>query len=668
MTAKNYWAALITVALLTIPGWGTASETNDQTLSPYFHIKSGESGGEDFPLQSTRVEARVSGVIADVRVVQVYQNRGPEAIEADYVFPGSTRAAVYGMEMQIGERRIVAKIKEKEEAKATYEKAKAEGKSAGLLQQHRPNVFRMSVANIMPGDTIQVELRYTELLVPEEGEYEFVYPTVVGPRYSTKTEGSAPPEENWVANPYLAEGEEDPTGFVFNLDLEAGMPVQDLRVPSHNVHPEFPSPTSARVAIDGKPDRDVVVQYRLSGKAIQTGLILHRGEGPEAENFFLLMAQPPERPASTLLPPRDYTFVLDISGSMSGFPLDTAKALLRDLIGSLKPEDTFNVLFFAGSSFVLSPQPLAANPANIRQAIEAIEQQRGGGGTELLPALQNALKLSDGREVSRSIVVITDGYVNVETEAFDLIRENLGQANLFSFGIGSSVNRHLIEGMARVGRGEPFVVTAPNQISPQLRKFIAYVSKPVLTGIQIETPGFQVYDVEPLTHPDLFAERPLLVYGKWKGNPGGHIHIRGVNGEGKFEKTIPVFPAASAIDNPALRYLWARARIKELGDYNQFDHNDERVREITSLGLTYNLLTPYTSFVAVDEVVRNPDGSPKQVKQPLALPKGVSNSAIGSAVGTTPEPSEWALMALVAAFLVYLVRRHRRNAQVGKEA
>jgi Ca-activated chloride channel family protein len=665
MSVKILWATIITVALSTLPGWGFANESTDKTLSPYFHVKSGEDGPEDFPLQSTRVQARVSGVIADVLVVQVYQNRGQEPIEADYVFPGSTRAAVYGMEMQIGERRVVAKIQEKKQAQQTYEKAKAEGKSASLLQQHRPNVFRMSVANIMPGDTIQVELRYTELLVPEEGEYEFVYPTVVGPRYSTKTESTAPPEEDWVANPYLAEGTEDPTQFSFNLDLEAGMPLEGLRVPSHNVQPEFPSPTSAQVAIQGKPDRDVIVQYRLSGKAIQAGLILHQGEGKGegAENFFLFMAQPPERPQSTLLPSRDYTFVLDVSGSMRGFPLDTAKALLRDLIGNLKSSDTFNVLFFAGNSFVLSPHPLAAHPGNIQKAIQAIDQQRGGGGTELLPALQNAFQLSAEREGSRNIIILTDGYVNVEPEAFDLIRKNLGQANVFSFGIGSGVNRHLIEGMARIGRGEPFVVTAPNQISPAVRRFVSYVSKPVLTDIEIETPGFQVYDVEPLSHPDLLAERPILVYGKWKGSPGGNIHIRGRNGEGNFKQTIPVYPSASAMDNPALRYLWARARIKELGDYNLLRRDDERVKEITNLGLTYHLLTQYTSFVAVDEVVRNAKGNPKKVKQPLALPKGVSNSAIG----TTPEPSEWALMALVGAFLIYLISRRHRNSKRQQE-
>lgn len=654
---RSCLSPLLIILALQLPAQAT-NPPEDKTLSPYFFVKSGPENLEQFPLKNTTVEVNVSGVISDVRVIQTYENKGSVPIEADYIFPGSTEAAVYAMEMQIGERRIVAEIQEKKKAQQIFDQAKAEGKSASLLQQHRPNVFRMSVANILPGDTVQVELRYTELLYSEEGRYEFVYPTVVGPRYSeTPAEGAAPGED-WVANPYLAEGVPNPATFSFSLQLNAGMPIQEMRSVSFQATPTFADATRGRLEFSGEPNQDVVVQYRLAGDVIESGMLLHQGE---KENFFLLMAQPPKRPGVEIIPPRDYTFVVDVSGSMSGFPLDTAKQLMENLVARLQPDDTFNLLFFSGGSYVLSEVPLAATRENIQLALRAIENQRGGGGTALLPALKRALQLSAEQEGSRSIVVLTDGYINVSADVFELIRNSLGEANLFSFGIGSSVNRHLIEGMARVGQGEPFVVLHPGEISEAVQRFTNYISTPVLTDIEVTFPGLDVYDVEPVRQPDLLAERPMIVFGKWRGPASGKAVVRGQNGLGAFSEQLPVARFAGNMDNPALRYLWARAKIKQLSDYQDLFRGKERIQEITNLGLTYNLLTQYTSFVAVDKVVRNPDQAARKVKQPLPLPKGVSNNAIGSSVGSTPEPSEWALMLVVLALAIFLVRGKRNQ-------
>jgi Ca-activated chloride channel family protein len=458
-----------------------ASDTaapSDKTLSPYFHVKSGGEGNavDAMPLKVTDVQVKIVGIIADVTVTQTYSNAASVPLEASYVFPGSTRAAVYGMQMTIGERVLRAQIQPREEARRTYEQAKTEGKSTSLLEQQRPNVFQMNVANIMPGDVVKVELRYTELLVPENGEYEFVFPTVAGPRYSNQPEASAPEQDRFVKNPYLAKGEISPATFNISVDVVAGMPLQELRCDTHAAKPEFMDASRAVVKLDGSDphanDRDFILKYRLADTKIESGLLLSQGE---KENFFLLTVQPPKRSAGLVLPPRDYIFVLDVSGSMNGFPLQTAKTLMKQLFATLQPTDTFNVLLFSGGSQMLSPVPLAATSQNLARAIHIIDHEHGGGGTELLPALQQALATPNESNAARSIVLVTDGYVGCETEAFDLIRNNLNRANVFAFGIGSSINRFLIEGIARAGQGEPFIITHPGEAAQQVQKLQDYI-------------------------------------------------------------------------------------------------------------------------------------------------------------------------------------------------
>ncbi len=707
------------LAFMSLSASVQAAEMDDSTLSPYFLVKSNDPAVDRLPLLLTSADVKIAGVIADVTVTQIYKNEGTQPLEAIYVFPGSTRAAVYGMTMTIGDRTIVAKIQEKQQAKQTYETAKKAGKTASLLEQHRPNVFQMSVANILPGDNIRVELKYTELLAPTSGVYEFVYPTVVGPRYSNQAAATAPESEKWVANPYIPEKsakeltEEPPYLFDITTHLSTGIPLQMVNCSSHDVKIDYQNPSAAAISLSeevmiekiskmpperlsvvkqalfdlygedfgnlplfyqrilaagtasAQPieteqartvkefggDRDYVLRYRLADKNIESGLLLYKGE---SENFFLLMVQPPANVTSQVIPPRDYVFIMDVSGSMQGFPIDTSKTLLRNLISGLRPTDTFNVVLFAGASAVMAEQSLPATAENIEKAMRTIDQQQGGGGTELLPALRQALALPRSEGVSRSIVIATDGFVNVETEAFDLIRSNLNQANMFAFGIGSSVNRFLIEGLARVGMGEPFVVLKPEEAAEKAEQFRRYVQSPVLTQIQWEADGFEVYDVEPLSIPDVLAERPILLFGKWQGTPTGQISVRGVSGIGEYRQAFAVSDAKMDDTHAALRYLWARKRIELLGDYNKLSANDARVKEMTNLGLAYNLLTEYTSFVAVDEVVRRTTDNLRTVKQPLPLPQGVSNAAIG--VHKTPEP-ELSLLAVIAVLLAALALR-----------
>lgn len=664
----NAAGRVLVFATLLFPLVAISGQPDDRTLSPYFQIVTeNNESGETLPLQSTQVDARIAGVIADVRVTQVYRNRGNVPIDAIYVFPGSTKAAVYGMRMRIGERVVKAKIKERAAARATFNRAKSEGKRVSLLEQQRPNVFQMNVANIMPGDTVAVELRYTEIIVPEQGTYEFVYPAVVGPRYSETPVANAPDTVAWVANPYLPEGHNSSHLFDIEVSLSTGIPIQGIQSSSHDVHVSFESKGRAQVGLIGNSvdavNRDYILQYQLQGNQVESGLLLHEGEG---ENYFLLMTQPPRRVKPEQIPPREYIFVVDVSGSMHGFPLDTGKQLMTELLGGLKATDRFNILFFSGGASLLAESSLPATAENIQNAVEFMENIQGGGGTRLLPALQRAMALISEPGTARSFVVVTDGFVSVEVEAFEFVRENLDQASFFAFGIGSSVNRYLIEGLARAGRGEPFIMTSPDQARLLAKRFKEYIETPVLTGIEIEFGEFDAFEIQPGHAPDLFAERPLVVFGKWRGEARGVIRVLGHHGESVVEQTLNVEIDAVSKGNDALRYLWARQRISDLGDYHRLSPDSEFREEMTSLGLAYNLLTAYTSFIAVDELIINADGNSQAVKQPLPLPAGVSNLAVGGMVPTTPEPEILFLILVSALLLLCFVSLRRYQAIVSQ--
>ncbi len=628
---RFFTAILVMVSGLFFSGKADAQQEDggDRTLSPYFFVKSDDSGLDQMPLKSTSADVSISGVIADVKVTQVYKNAGKKPLEAIYVFPASTRAAVYGMKMIIGKRIIEAKIKKRDDARQEYEQARNQGRSASLLEQQRPNVFQMNVANIMPGDEIRVELKYTELIIPSDKVYEFVYPAVVGPRYSNQAEGSAPLSEKWSQNPYLKQGNLPSYAFGMNVKLLAGLPISQITCPTHKVKISFSSKTNALINLDKSEtyggNKDYILRYRLDGDIIKSGLMLSEGSN---ENFFLLMMQPPKRVTNADIPGREYIFIVDVSGSMHGFPLDISKELMRNLIGNLRPTDKFNVMLFSGGSTVMADESLSATPQNIARAINMIDSQQGGGGTELLPALKRALSLNKAKGVSRTVVIATDGYVTVEEEAFELIRNNLDDANMFAFGIGSSVNRHLIEGIAHVGMGEPFIVEKPGDAAAKAGSLRKMIVSPVLTQIKVKYDGFDVYDVEPPSIPDVLSERPVIIFGKWRGRPWGSVTLSGVTGNGRYADTIDV--SLTVPDKTeALKYLWARQRITLLSDYNKLRSDDKRIREVTDLGLTYNLLTAYTSFVAVDTEIRNRNGKTSAVKQPLPLPEGVSDYAVG---------------------------------------
>jgi Ca-activated chloride channel family protein len=655
------WCAAALACAALLAGQSAAAQDRDaptaKTESPYFFVKSDDPTVDQLPLKSTRVDVRIAGVIADVTVTQQYKNEGTRAIEAKYVFPGSANAAVYAMNVRLADRLLTARIKEKQAARVEYEAAKTQGKTAALLEQQRPNVFEMNVANILPGDDVRVELRYTELLIPREGQYQFVYPTVVGPRYNSPT-GNAK-SEKWVSNLYAPANTAVDTSFDLNVQMSTPIGIKQVQSTSHDVEVEGEGTTTAKVSLPdtGKVqnNRDFILNYRLAGDAIESGVMLFKGAD---ENFFLAMVQPPKVVPANAINPREYIFLVDISGSMHGFPLETSKAMLQKLIGQLRPSDTFNVMLFSGSAQMLNERSVPATKANIEQAIATINQQRGGGSTEIVPALKRIAAYPKQADVARTVIIVTDGYVAVEKEVFQLVRKHLNSTNVFAFGIGSSVNRHLMDGIARAGQSEPFIITKPGEAAKEAERFRKMIEAPVLTQVKAKFEGLDVYDIEPANLPDVLSERPVIVFGKWKGEAKGNIVIEGMSANGAYRNVVEVNERV-AQDTAALRYLWARSRITQLSDQEALEGGDAQREAILSLGLKYNLLTQYTSFIAVDQVVRNLNlQANAQVQQPSPLPEGVSNLALGAEVPSTPEPQTWLalLVALLAAAGIALRR------------
>lgn len=635
--------------------WGE----EDTTLSPYFYIEGADPKVDHLPLKDTEVKANINGIIAETYVTQTYANEGKNPISARYVFPASTRVSVHGMTMQVGDQVIRAQIKEKEEAKAEYEEAKSQGKSASLLEEQRPNVFTMDVANIMPGDEIRIELHYTELIEPVDGIYSYVFPTVVGPRYARPMETDSGGDEDWVETPYLEDTSAPEGTYKISVNLSAGVPVSNVMSRSHKISTKQEGAKTQVTLANPREyagNRDFILDYQVKGEQVSSGLMLYEGE---EENFFLMTMQPPKRYKPEEIPAREYIFVLDVSGSMDGYPLDTAKVLIRDLVSNLQVTDSFNVILFSEKVTQLSAESVEATGDNINRALRMIDYQKGGGGTEMEAALRSANATPLLRDTARSVIVISDGFISGEEGVFEEIEEHLDSTSFFAFGIGSAVNRYLMEGIAKVGLGESFVVMNEEEAPKMAERFRNYIQAPILTNIQVDFHDFDVYDVEPIHISTLYAEKPVVLFGKWKGSPEGTIQISGKSGNGVYRENIKVDKFEPSEENEALRYLWARKRVERLTDYGT-GGNEMAKAEVTALGLTYSMATSYTSFVAVMDTVRNPEGESTDVDQPSPLPEGVSEMAIGG-YHRGAEPGEGLLFVGAGGMLLGTWMRRRKK-------
>lgn len=608
---------LILLGILVCAAGAFAQETTQGTL--YAAGKKGNQLGA-CPLKSTVVKTEISGFLARVRVRQEFENSFTEPIEAVYTFPLSQNGAVDDMTMTIGERIVRGKIKRRDEARQIYETAKTEGKTASLLDQERPNIFTQSLANIMPGESVIIEISYVETLKYENGAYEFVFPMTVGPRYIPASVTDAPK----ISPPIAAT--RNGNDITMEINLNAGVPVEEIRSTSHEIEQVNFSPNVARISLKGEktiPNKDLILRYDVTGKRIEDAIIVHRDA---RGGFFTMIIQPPDKIASEDRTPKEIVFVLDTSGSMYGFPIDKAKEAMKLSLEGLYPNDTFNLITFAGDTSILFDKPVPATQANLERAQAFLDSRQGGGGTEMMKAIQAALAPSDAQDHLRIVCFMTDGYVGNENEIIAEIQKH-PKARVFSFGIGSSVNRFLLDKMAEAGRGEVEYVSLTDDGSKAAKKFYERVRTPLFTDLSIDWNGMPVADIYPGKLTDLFSAKPVILHGRYSKSGRGTIKLKGKIAGQDYVREIAVNLPETEPANDVLATLWARTRIDELssdklraanaGKEVEFD------KQITNLGLEFRLLTQFTSFVAVEERIVNRNGAAVKIEVPVMIPEGV---------------------------------------------
>jgi Ca-activated chloride channel family protein len=624
----------------------TATSGSLQVLDP-----SGKPRAE-CPLKHTDVKAEISGFLSRVVVTQEFENPFTEKIEAVYTFPLPQNAAVDDMTMTVGDRTVRGKILRREEAEAVYEAAKTGGQTASLLNQERPNIFTQSVANILPGEKIKITISYVETLKYENGSYEFVFPMVVGPRYvpgkptaPTNTSGNGfAPDTTRVADASRITPRPAPEGMraghdvSFEVTLDAGVSIDGLSSKTHDVDIERPDDHRALIRLKDLatiPNKDFILRYDVAGQKISDALLTHSGN---KGGFFTFILQPPERVTAEDVTPKELVFVLDTSGSMSGFPIEKAKETMKMALDNLYPHDTFNLITFAGDTNILFPEPVPATKENLAKAQAFLESRTGGGGTEMIKAIRASLAPSDAQGHLRIVCFMTDGYVGNEMEIIGEVQKH-PNARVFSFGIGSSVNRYLLDNMAKYGRGEVEYVALNDDGSAAARRFHERVRSPLLTDISIDWSGLPVADVYPKTIPDLFGAKPVILSGRYTGTGRGTIRLKGKMSGRDFIREIPVDFSSSQTQHDVLATLWARTRVDDLmsqdfKDAQQGTIAEEVKQNIIQLGLQYRLMTQFTSFVAVEEMIVTDGGQPRRIDVPVEVPEGVNR---GTAYGRENE-------------------------------
>lgn len=578
------------------------------------------------PLEKTKAHAEIAGFGARVTVEQTFCNASKTPIEAVYTFPLPADAAVDRMVLVIGNRRIDGSIKRREEARAIFDAAKNEGRIASLLDQERPNIFTQSVANIMPGAKVKVEISYVQLLNFQDGKFEFTYPMVVGPRYLAHTA-----DPNAISPPTLSPGVRSGTNVELTVNIDAGTAIGEVQSTLHQVTVRRGNDKRlASVSLtkrDEIPNRDFILRYAANANEVQGALLTHVND--KNQGYFALMLMPPKAPSVTQIAPKEMVFVIDQSGSQNGFPIEKSKEVTIKLIEKLNPNDTFNVLGFSSTVNPLWPAPVPNTKQNRDRAIEWIKGITANGGTELRRAVDAAFQSATDPQRLRYVVFNTDGFVGNEKEILQVIQQSRGTSRLFAFGIGNSVNRFLIDAMSLEGRGDSEIVTLAESADAAVSRFVRRSTSPVLTQVDAQFYGQGVSEVYPKVLPDVFSERPVVIRGRFVPGSEVEVEVRGISGGEQWSKRIPMDLPRSKSGSSALANVWARAKIEDLSRNNYMatvsgKEANPVAEAITSLGLEYGLMTEYTSFVAVEEKVVNVGGKQRTVRVPVDMADGVN--------------------------------------------
>ena len=674
MKQRNWITALLSVLIMLGISNGTAfTETLQPITSMEQEVTQGALRVEvdeqivECPLKHTDVKADIAGFIARVTVTQTFHNPYDEKIEAVYVFPLPHTAAIDDMTMTVGDRRIVGLIKRRAEAQALYQEAIKQGKTASLLEQERPNIFTQSVGNIQPKDEVCIEISYVDVLDYDMGTYEFHFPMVVGPRYIPGTptskmpelpdelegkvgeleapldaplEGADPsgtgvapdtdrvPDASRITPLVLKPGYRTAHDISLAVSLDAGVPIQDIQIVNHTAdvaRVEASGATAVLSPADSIPNKDFVMKYAVVGEKPELAVLAH-SKGAE-QGYFMLMIQPKLDAELAEAPPREIVFLVDISGSMNGAPTQKVKETMHHFLRRTKPNDTLQVITFAGRAAKLFEKSVPATQMNIEHALNFTQQIRSGGGTEMLKAIKLVLNEPVDPERVRIAVMLTDGYIGNEGEIIAEVDKRSGdQIRFWAIGIGSSPNRYLIDGVAKHGGGMAKMLELNTDPGPLVEQIAERIHRAQLAKIQIDWNDLSVYETYPRRIPELWAGRPVVMFGRYGAGGSKEIRLSG-NAEGKplKYKLRVTLPDAQPVHD-VLSKVWARKKIEDLSGQLHAVDASEIVEEITHIALNHRLMTQYTSFVAVDENDMQPINqeakAPRQVVVPVPLPEG----------------------------------------------
>lgn len=641
---------------------------------PAMEARDAEGQTLRFPTLALDVDVQVHGDVADVTLRQTFANPSDAPVNARYTFPLPAGAAVYAMQMEVGTERIRAEIQEKQEAEATFQAAQENGQAAALVTQSRPNVFQQRVANLVPGLPIEVELRYVYALPQRDGRFELALPLVVGPRYRAGGDGYEEPLPAGSAEVPAASSATTPRARVqLDVQIEGGVPVFDLQSTTHDLRATWRDETAVALAPAEGPiadDRDFVLTYRLGGDDIRAGALSTWDEG---RGTLSVRVAPPAALRDAEIVPREVVFVLDTSGSMSGLPIDTSKALVTRTLETLRPSDHFRVIQFGSRATEYSRTALPATPENVANALAYVEGLRGGGGTEMLAGIVQALTPAPVPGALRLVVFLTDGYIGNEATILEALESQRDEARLVAFGVGSSVNRYLLEEMGHSGRGFTRIMDLDEDPDEVVAELHARLDRPVLTDVHVDWGTLDVGEVYPREIPDLFAGHSVRVEARY-AEAGTHtVTVRGTqNGEPVALPVQVTLAAEASNDGAALTRMWARAAIAErmrehrrasLGVDADAARASALQSEVTALGLTHELVTRWTSFVAVSERIVNPDADATAGEPPVRTPAPHGVQALsaqgGFAGAAAPEPITW--LATLSALGVAAGARRRRT-------
>jgi Ca-activated chloride channel homolog len=623
----------------------------------------------DFPLRHTEVNAEISGYLARTDVTQEYTNPFREPIEAIYVFPLPSMAAIHDFVMEVAGRKIVGVVRPREEAERIYREARERGQTASLLTQERPNIFTQNVANIEPGGKVKIHIIYFERLKYEKDNYEYVFPMTVGPRYipgnsippnsaeqtpGTSVPSTSVPDANRISPPVLKPGHRSGHDIGMTIHLDAGLPIMNIKSLAHEVKIKDEGLSRRTIKLkeeDSILNRDFVLKWSVAGKETQFGMLAHKGE---KGGYFTLMMQPPLEPSDAQVTPREITFILDVSGSMDGIPIQMSKNIVNQTLDRLRPDDIFNIFIFAGDNAQLWQTPQPNTPQNVVAGKNFINSLQGAGGTEMLAGVERALKAQHDPKYLQMFVFLTDGFVGNENEILRVVKEERGEARFFAFGIGSSVNRLLIDGIGKLGGGTSQIVLSPDeeQGKAAVDRFFECIDSPVLVDVAIDWNGLPVRNVYPKKIGDLFAGQTISVIGRYFSAARGTVFVTGRVGARDVRYPVQFDLPNSEEHNSALAPVWARNRIEELSEQlltADSTKQSEFVQKITEVALSYNLVSQYTSFVAVDESRIVSNGRPLKVLQPVEIPKNVNyETAYGERISGQPmRVSSWGMIVAI---------------------